>query len=149
VTIAPVVVEVEVPLDPQAAFALFTEQVGTWWPLETHSVFGRDAVDVRFPACADGPIVEVSSAGEESTWGTVQQFDPPALVRFTWHPGRLPDTAQEVEVAFTPTSRGTAVRLVHTGWEAAGGRAAEIRDDYATGWVGVLDRFTAAVPVRR
>lgn len=139
-----VVVEVDVPLDPTAAFRLFTDQVASWWPLATHSVFGADAAGLRFPSCAGAPIVEVSSTGEESTWGTVRGYDPPDRILFTWHPGRASDTAQNVEVTFTPAPGGTHVRLTHTGWESAGRRAVELRASYATGWVSVLGGFTSA-----
>ncbi|MDP1876332.1 MAG: SRPBCC domain-containing protein [Actinomycetota bacterium] len=145
-SIPAVVVEVDVPLDPTAAFRLFTEQVASWWPLASHSVFGTNAAELRFPAGAGCPIVEVSSTGEESTWGTVRECDPPDRILFSWHPGRTSNTAQNVEVTFTPAPGGTHVRLTHTGWESAGHRAPEVRANYATGWVMVLEGFTSAAP---
>lgn len=144
-----VVVEVVVPLAPSEAFALFTEQIASWWPLGTHSVFGRDAASLRFPNQVGGAIVEVSASGEETTWGTVQEYSAPDRLRFSWHPGRGEDTAQAVEVEFTPTAHGTVVRLHHDGWETLAGRAGEVRASYATGWVAVLERFTAAAPDHR
>ncbi len=144
-----VVVEVVVPLAPSDAFALFTERIASWWPLESHSVFGSEAASLRFPNQVGGAIVEVSSSGEETTWGTVLEYSTPDRLRFSWHPGRGADTAQAVEVEFTPSAHGTVVRLRHDGWEALAGRASEVRASYATGWVAVLERFTAVVPDHR
>lgn len=147
-SVPPVVVEVEVPLDPPQAFMLFTDEIASWWPFVGHSVFGDPAASLHIPTQVGAEIVEVSSAGEACTWGTVHEYDAPHRIRFSWHPGRGADTAQEVEVAFTAIPGGTSVRLSHTGWEAAGTRATELRGSYATGWVVVLERFTAAARPR-
>ena len=37
----PLTKRVHVPLPPEAAFSLFTDGVGSWWPVDTHSLFGR------------------------------------------------------------------------------------------------------------
>ena len=37
-TIDPVVATVTVPCEPARAFELFTERIGTWWPVAGHSV---------------------------------------------------------------------------------------------------------------
>jgi uncharacterized protein YndB with AHSA1/START domain len=86
-----------------------------------------------------GHIYEVDADGGASTWGTVLEWDAPSRVRFTWHPGREPDTAQEVEIRFAPSARGTTLELVHTGWEVLGRDAAKARRGYSIGWIPVLD----------
>ena len=69
-------------------------------------------------------------------------IDRPNRVTFTWHPGREPETAQHVEVVFSPRGEQTTVTLTHSGWEVLGDRAEEIRDGYVTGWRLVLgERF--------
>lgn len=136
--IEPVVKRITVPLDPSAAFELFTTSMASWWPLASHSVGGDDAVDVRFDARAGGRIVERTKDGVEHVWGTVRSCAPSEAVTFTWHPGREPSTAQEVEVTFAATGGGCSVTLIHRGWEALGEAAAETRDGYDSGWAYVF-----------
>jgi uncharacterized protein YndB with AHSA1/START domain len=78
-------------------------------------------------------------------WGRVVAWQPPHRVVLSWHPGREPSTAQEVEVTFETDPGGTRVRLVHRGWEALGRAAMETRKSYESGWVGVLAEFAAAL----
>ena len=137
----PVVVRVTVPLGPEAAFELFTRQIAEWWPTESHSVTGSDATPV-FEASPGGRIYEVGADGAEHAWGAVEMIDRPNRVTFTWHPGRKPETAQHVEVVFSPRGEQTTVTLTHSGWEVLGDRAQEIRNGYVTGWRLVLgERF--------
>jgi hypothetical protein len=138
-SLPPIVVSVDVPVTPLVAHRLFTEGMGTWWPLASHSVFDDRAVTVRFPAAAGEPIVESSADGREATWGTVLENDPGSVVRFTWHPGRDAATAQEIEVRFASTDAGTHVTLTHDGWEASADPG--MRAGYDTGWVLVLHEF--------
>jgi hypothetical protein len=47
-----------VPLPPEAAFALFTQRTGLWWPFVGHSCSGEAGQDIRFEhsdweACGD------------------------------------------------------------------------------------------------
>jgi len=60
-------------------------------------------------------------------------------VAFTWHPGREPDTAQDVEVRFIPLGQGTRLELTHTGWERLGEDAKKARRSYPLGWTYVLN----------
>lgn len=90
----------------------------------------------------DGRIVERASDGRESVWGNVTRWEPPASLRFTWHPGYGEEHATEVVVSFTASDDQTLVSLVHTGWERMNdpfARAAE----YANGWPAVLAGFAA------
>ena len=123
--VTPLVREVLVRTDQETAFALFTDRIGSWWPLATHGVFGEHAT----VAFEDGRLVERAS-GSATTWGE------------TWHPGRGPEEATEVAVSFTPETDLVRVRLVHTGWERRAD--AGIRASYETGWVLVLGRYADA-----
>jgi hypothetical protein len=53
------------------------------------------------------------------------------------------NTAQEVEVRFTPAGSGTRVELEHRGWEKAGDRAMWLHERYAEGWPSVLGHYRA------
>jgi uncharacterized protein YndB with AHSA1/START domain len=135
----------EVAAPPERAFALFTEGIAGWWPVRTHSVAEERAETVVFEPGVGGRIYERTLDGDEHLWGTVTAWDPPGRVACTWHPGREPETAQEVEVRFEPLGSGTRVELVHTGWERLGDRAAAQFENYDGGWDFVFgERFVSA-----
>jgi uncharacterized protein YndB with AHSA1/START domain len=147
---APVVASVTVPLPPDDAFALFTEGMGRWWPLATHSVAADTfegavtATDVRIGAGVGGRIVESTSDGAQYDWGEVLEWDPPRRLAFTWNPTLEDRPHTRVAVTFTAEDGGTRVELVHTGWERLGERGGRMRRSYDLGWPGVLGRFAAA-----
>jgi len=132
-----------VPLDPPAAFDLFTTRMETWWPLPTHSIAGHDAIGVRFEGCVGGRVVELTRDGTEHSWADVVAWDPPYRFVVAWHPSVAPDAASILEVRFRPASGGgTELSLEHRGWEELGGehgKAARAR--YQSGWDAVLQPF--------
>ena len=132
-----------VKLPPPEAFELFTDHMTQWWPLESHSVGQARARSVRLEPGVGGQIVETIEGGDTAVWGTVDIWDPPARVRFTWHPGTPPAEATLVEVTFTPSEEGTTVELVHTGWESRSD-AVDARNNYDTGWDLVFGRYATA-----
>lgn len=139
--LAPLSKSTEVELSPDAAFRRFTDEIAAWWPLKTHSVGEDKAETVVFEGRSGGRIYERTHDGGIHVWGTVIAYEPPDRVVFTWHPGREPDTAQEVEVRFQPAERGTRVELEHRRWELFGDEAESMRSRYDSGWEFVLGRF--------
>jgi len=139
--LAPVVKTVKINLPVDAAFRLFTKDVNRWWPLATHSVFGNEAVSCTLEGRAGGRFYEVHRDGRQSEWGQVRVWEPPHRVIFTMHPGRSPDTAQEVEVNFQEEADGTRVTLTHRGWENLGEQAQVMRGRYDQGWETVLGQY--------
>ncbi len=135
--------ELVVPGSPERAFRIFTEGLGTWWPLLTHSVGEESAVTVNMDCRPGGRIVERVANGTEHVWGTVTTWDPPSGVGFTWHPGRPDDNPTHVEVIFAAQGEGTRVVLEHRGWERWED-GARYRANYETGWNPVLARFVEA-----
>lgn len=138
----PILKTVRVKATPDRAFRRFTEEMASWWPLRSHSVGRSEAIAVSMEPRVGGRIVEQMRDGREAVWGTVTAWDPPRRVSFTWHPGRTPDTAQDVEVRFTPERSGTLVELEHRGFERLGpalGRKA--RRGYPIGWQYVLGLY--------
>jgi uncharacterized protein YndB with AHSA1/START domain len=129
-------------------FAVFTRQIGAWWPLPTHGMFGADAGAITFE---DGHLVERAVDGRTCVWGEVLQWDPPHLLVLTWHPGRDSGDASEVEVRFTPSDGGgTRVELEHRGWERFGESAVLRRHGYVGpgAWGHVLDHFADLADAR-
>jgi uncharacterized protein YndB with AHSA1/START domain len=137
--IAPVRKTLTVPVSLEKAFRLFTVGIATWWPLATHSVTEGNAETVIIEGRVGGRFYERTSDGKESLWGEVRVWDPPRRLVYSWHPGRPADTAQEVELRFSPAGSGTRVELEHRGWEVLGDNAVSTRDSYDKGWNRVFN----------
>jgi uncharacterized protein YndB with AHSA1/START domain len=137
-------ITVDVPVEH--AFEVFTERIGTWWPLETHSIevmcTGKRPETAVFEPHVGGRVYERRSDGGEGFWATVAAFEPPHRLVLEWKVNPEAPAATEIEVSFTPEGDGrTRVDLVHSGWEPYGDRAQEARDDYDSNWLGVLGKF--------
>jgi uncharacterized protein YndB with AHSA1/START domain len=134
----PVVASVEVPVSPARAYEAFVAGFADWWPVATHSLSRDAAARCGLEAVPGGALEERAPAGVRHLWGRVESAEPGRLLRFSWHPGREPESAQWVEVAFEPAASGTRVTLTHGGWEALGEIAPILRREYAAGWPEVL-----------
>ncbi|MFL0410257.1 SRPBCC domain-containing protein [Microbacterium paludicola] len=142
-SVAPLRRQVLVNCDPDVAYRVFMDEIGSWWPIASLGCFGEGST-VAF----DGErIVETASDGRTALWGTVVDARPPREIAFTWHPGRGPEEATRVALSFVGAGEGaTLVTLVHTGWEVRPDPAAA-RGEYAGGWVTVLGRYADAPAV--
>ena len=135
----PIERRISVSWDPATAFRRFTDDFGSWWPRATHSV-GEDRVRrIVLEARVGGLIFEEHRDGRRFGWGEVLECEPPARLRFSWHPGREPATAQIVELRFVPEGDGTRLELRAAGWENWGRGAARARRGYDVGWGYVLN----------
>ena len=142
---APVQKRVRVACDIDQAFRTFTEDIGTWWPVETHSISaGEDGSNppqaVVFEMAVGGNLYETAHDGRRCDWATILAYDPPRRIVLEWtvNPAR---PATEVEVTFTPDGDGTLVALEHRGWDRDVKQGAEWRSGYDSGWVTVLGRY--------
>lgn len=90
-----------------------------------------------------GRLIHRRKDGEVEVWGTVEAWEPPRRVRFSFHPARPPSEAQTVEVDFSAENQGTRVTLIHSGWESLGSGGAELREQFDTGWEPVLGRLAS------
>jgi uncharacterized protein YndB with AHSA1/START domain len=127
------------------AFDLFTSGLNRWWPLRQYSINGERAVRCGMDAQAGGEVYEIAEDGTRCSWGRIAIWEPPTRLVLTWHPGRAPGTAQEVEVRFSQSGEMTVVELEHRGWQALGEGAAAAREAYGRGWEVVLgQRFAEA-----
>jgi uncharacterized protein YndB with AHSA1/START domain len=132
--IAPVDLRFDINCSVEHAFKAYTEHMGSWWPLETHSVDGKKASSCHFEVKVGGRIYEVGDGGTEHLWGTVLECDAPNRLCYNWHPGGSPDKVTEVEVLFSDKAGNTELRIIHTGWEVHGERASELATGYTSGW---------------
>ena len=143
-TLPPIVKTIIVKCDPDQAFRYFTDDFSKWWPGATHSVVAFSSDHKESPASCEmeakrgGRIYERAKNGNEHDWGTILIWEPPSRLSFTWHPGRPEDSAQIVEVTFSPAPIGTRVTLTHMGWEKLGENAEAARNSYDNGWETVF-----------
>ncbi len=144
VDLGPIRKEVRVPLAPEAAFRLFTRELGSWWPIASHSIEPERVVAIDFEEREGGRIVERWTDGG-ADWARITAWDPPRRIVLAWSPTLPPGTPTEVEVTFEPGQGGTTlVRLEHRGWQALGETAIEARASYGTGWEPVLAGYLRA-----
>lgn len=149
-TVAPVVRSVTVKRSVEEAFRIFTDEIGSWWPLEAYSRAysqrageGVTAETVILEGRSGGRIYEVMSDGTEAGWGEVLVWEPPQRLVLSWNPS-LKSVPTEVEVTFTAHGDGTRVEVEHRGWERLGEDERQIREEYVQGWPIVLGRFAPA-----
>ncbi len=136
----------------ERAFAVFTEGMTSWWPLETYSIApGPMAAAVVEPR-AGGRWFERSEDGSECDWGHVLAWEPPDRVVLVWQLSpdwkHDPGLHTEIEVRFTAEDEGrTRVDLEHRGLEAYAERAELMRQILGSddGWGSLLRRFGEAV----
>lgn len=132
---------------PAEAFEIFTAEIGAWWPLPSHGLFGDEAGALSF---RDEMLIEQATDGREVVWGEVRAWEPPHRLVISWHPGRQVSDASQVAVTFEEVADGTRVVIEHAGWEAFGDEAMMRRRSYVgpNAWGYVLDHFADGAEVR-
>jgi uncharacterized protein YndB with AHSA1/START domain len=151
-TLSAVKRSVTVNAPPERAFEVFTAGFSTWWPIESHHVGERPAVEVVIEPRAGGRWFERDAEGTETPWGYVSGWEPPERLVLAWHLtpeyefDPSPDRSTEVEVRFTPQGGGTLVELEHRGFEKHPGTGGRIRDKVGAsgGWGELLQIFAGA-----
>jgi uncharacterized protein YndB with AHSA1/START domain len=139
------VVSVKAPRD--VAWRVFTEQIGTWWPLATHKIGKTKAVDSVIEPRVGGRWYERGDDGSTCDWGRVLAWSPPARIVLSWEISADwqydPNLKTEVEVRFVDEKGGTRVELEHRHLDRYGTRRDEMREifDSEGGWSGLLASF--------
>jgi len=142
--------EIEVPVDPATAFALYVTRPGRRHPAEGLSGAHAEIIYEPFPG---GRWFERAADGREYEWGRVAEWDPPHRLVLAWMVGAStgrwafdpdPAHASRAEITFDPTEGGTRVRVRHTGLQAHGSGAASIRRGATRGWVEDLEDLLGA-----
>ena len=143
--------DVTVTCEAERAFEVFTREMDTWWPVESHSraateLEGRDvrAERIEVQGRVGGEILEHLSNGETLPWAEVLAWEPPRRLVLAWHPHGRSQPPTEVEVTFTEVPGGTRVQLEHRGWERLTEDFRELYENYGGGWVVTLSRFATA-----
>jgi uncharacterized protein YndB with AHSA1/START domain len=140
-----------VPIAPDRAFRLFTEEIGSWWPADTHTLSDGPFTEV-FETREGGRWYELAEDGTESTVATMIVWEPPHRLVMAWQLTPEwkfePDLerATQVEVSFQEEGAGTRVTLEHRGFEAYGEAGTGMREEVSgeQGWPVLMKRYAEA-----
>lgn len=138
---------VRVAAPPDVAWRVFTQKMGSWWPLASHKIGKAKAVDAVIEPRVGGRWYERGDDGSTCDWGHVQLWDPPTRLILTWEINADfrsdPTIKTEVEVRFAADGQGTRVDLEHRKLDALGARRDQMRGifDSDGGWTGLLNAF--------
>ncbi|MBX2838019.1 MAG: SRPBCC family protein [Gammaproteobacteria bacterium] len=139
----PIKKTIDVPCSAEDAFETFVNRVTHWWPRDKNSVSamnGEVAKSVVIEPRLNGEVYEIGHDDTKHLWGSVTTYDPGKRLVLDWHIGLPADNASVVEVLFDQQSESTTtVTLIHSRWEVFGDKAADMRNGYNQGWVGVFE----------
>jgi uncharacterized protein YndB with AHSA1/START domain len=150
------VVSVQAP--PEVAWQVFTEQMGTWWPLAVYKIGKANAVDAVIEPRVGGRWYERGDDGNVCDWGRVLVWEPRSRLVLSWDITADwqydPALQTEVEVRFIAEgSAGTRVELEHRRLDRYGDRRDEMRTifDQTGDWGKLLASFaqTAQAAARK
>ena len=140
------VVSVEAPL--MVAWRVFTEQMGTWWPLAVYKIGKAKAVDAVIEPRVGGRWYERGDDDSTCDWGRVLSWEPPSRLVLSWDVSADwqpdPDLKTEIEVRFIAEgNNATRVELEHRKLDRYGARRNEMRRIFETegDWGRLLQMF--------
>ena len=146
---------VEAPLE--RAFAVFTEDIGSWWPPENH-ILEAELAEMVFEPRVGGHVYDRGVDGSECRWARVLAYEPPNRVLISWDitPQWQLETdssrASEIEVRFVPEAPDrTRVELEHRNLERHGEGWEGLRDAVGSegGWGSCLQSFAERMATLR
>jgi uncharacterized protein YndB with AHSA1/START domain len=147
---------VAVPAPQDVAWRVFTEKMGTWWPLATHKIGEAKAVDAVIEPRVGGRWYERGDDGSKCDWGRVLSWEPYSRLVLTWDISADwqpdPNLNTEVEVRFIAEGKDrTRVELEHRRLDRFGARRDEMRSIFESegGWGGLLESFARAAAAAR
>jgi len=140
------VIDVEAP--QRVAWRVFTEQMGTWWPLAMYKIGKANAVDAIIEPRLGGRWYERGEDGSTCDWGRVLAWQPHDRLVLSWDVTADwqydPDLQTEIEIRFIPNGEGrTRVELEHRRLDRYGDRRDEMRTifDKTGDWGRLLAGF--------
>jgi uncharacterized protein YndB with AHSA1/START domain len=123
---------VEAPLE--RAFAVFTDDIGSWWPPE-HHILESELAEMVFEPREGGHVYDRGVDGSECRWARVLAYERPERVVISWKINLQwqiesdPAKTSEVEVRFISEAPDrTRVELEH-----------RHLDRHGEGWEGMRD----------
>ena len=138
-----VTVTIDVAVDPDTAFEVFTGEIDSWYQRGPHSWrFPDRAVGIRFEPRVGGRLLEVHdrATGDGFAFGEVRVWEPGARLVFAdLVSSEPPEPLTEVEVRFEAVDEGTRVTLEHRGLDRLPSEVAAQKRMY--GWQTTLRWF--------
>jgi uncharacterized protein YndB with AHSA1/START domain len=144
---------------PQAvAWRVFTEQMGTWWPLAHYKIGKSNATDAIIESRVGGRWYERGDDGTTCDWGRVLTWEPHTRLVLSWDITADwqydPSLGTEIELRFIAEGADrTRVELEHRKLDRYGSRRDEMRRIFETDgdWGRLLAGFAeaAAAAARR
>jgi uncharacterized protein YndB with AHSA1/START domain len=143
-------IDVEAPVE--RAFAVFTEEIGSWWPPE-HHILEAELAEMVFEPRAGGHVYDRGVDGTECHWARVLVYQPPTRIVISWDINSQwqieadPDKTSEIEVRFiSEGAERTRVELEHRNLQRHGKGWEQMRDAVGSpdGWEVGLGRFAEA-----
>lgn len=142
---------VMVQAQPKIAWRVFTEKMGSWWPLSIYKIGKANAVDAVVEPFVGGRWYELGDDGSTCDWGRVLEWEPHSRLVLSWDISAewQPDPALKTEIEVRFIADGidrTRVELEHRRLERYGARRDEMRRIFDTegDWGRVLQLFAHA-----
>jgi uncharacterized protein YndB with AHSA1/START domain len=140
------IMDVQAP--PAVAWRVFTEQMGSWWPLAVYKIGKANAVDAIIEPRVGGRWYERGEDGSTCDWGSVLSWEPPSRLVLSWDINADwqydPELKTEIEVRFVAVGEdATRVELEHRKLDRYGTRRDEMRRIFDTegDWGRLLTAF--------
>ena len=119
-----VIVALRVPASPEAAFRVFTQDIGLWWrPNGLFAFTPREPGVLSFEPGEGGRLIETRPGGKVFEIGKIRQWAPPTQLSFTWRQATFAaDQETQVDVRFESVGQETRVTVTHLGWDSVPAR---------------------------
>jgi uncharacterized protein YndB with AHSA1/START domain len=135
----------------EVTWRVFTEKMGTWWPLAYYKIGKANATDAIVEPRVGGRWYEVGDDGSTCQWGTVLVWEPTSRLVLSWDINADwqydPNLKTELEVRFNADGIDhTRVELEHRHLDRFGARRDEMREIFDTtgDWGKFLELFARA-----
>jgi uncharacterized protein YndB with AHSA1/START domain len=129
------------PCPPERAFALLTQEAGSWWPPDRRHTKDPNSAILIEPS---GRFFERASDGTEVELGVVRVFEPARRLVLDWYPGTGPAEPTHVEILLVQERAGTRVQLFHRPGPESADSYAKKASAYERSWTLVLASWLRA-----
>ncbi|MBA5779219.1 SRPBCC domain-containing protein [Stappia sp. F7233] len=136
------------PCSREAAFDLFVDGFGNWWPKD-YAFSGDTLQEIGIEPQLGGACYEQTTTGQRIVWGTVLSIERPLYIRLAWQIGpdreiiADPAAASRVMVVFRELREGSSMELTHSEFLRHGVNGEAYREAMASeeGWPRCLEAF--------
>jgi uncharacterized protein YndB with AHSA1/START domain len=139
---------VRVQAPQEVAWRVFTEQMGTWWPLANYKIGQAKAVDAVVEPEVGGRWYELGEDGSTCQWGSVLAWEPHSRLVLSWDITADwqydPQLKTEIELRFIFDGKNaTRVELEHRRLDRYGAHRDQMRRIFETegDWGRLLEMF--------